>query len=438
MRDKVARIVATLLIGVGPLMLVGNAHAGTDERIAAAKKTISRLESIQVDLKYPGTTEYLIGLAKNKISRAEDAAKLVESTISSNTKYVNQLEVAQQNYNDAEKARNDFPVWWQTKYIPSLENLYNNAWNNKNAMWLQYGANDDRYIKADREFQEIAATRNNPAGAYKTKQSEFEAAWQTAFKELQSAQEAVASGKSNAIEAPKLYEQAITDMQTAVQSASVEIDQAIQYEITQVQSFSNAEGIVKAKELESRNNEAKATEPDLMGQTPTLDALIKSNNLSGLASARILGEDAVTNDIDGFAAVIAALATINPESLSLEEIESLKIAANFVLDNTDPGSAEYKAAMEALMTLAALDDKKVSEAISGIPILGTLAKTTVATINLFSNAGADLSSDARIRSQKVVVSAVIAGQVTQVSLMSSAVAANSIFGASQVGLRRFT
>lgn len=72
------------------------------------------------------------------------------------------------------------------------------------------------------------------------------------------------------------------------------------------------------------------------------------------------------------------------------------------------------------IALAEADDIEVPEELAAIPVLGNVAVALADAANYISNVGADLTPEQRKKSQKVIVSAVIVGQVAQLATAAAA------------------
>jgi hypothetical protein len=107
--------------------------------------------------------------------------------------------------------------------------------------------------------------------------------------------------------------------------------------------------------------------------------------------------------------------------LTEEQAEALVEAAMETFETAEQGSPEYEQALEALMVAAEQDDITVDPALAAIPALGAVAEGLVDALNFISNVGADMSPQVREESEKIVVSAVVAGQVAQMALSASTV-----------------
>lgn len=96
--------------------------------------------------------------------------------------------------------------------------------------------------------------------------------------------------------------------------------------------------------------------------------------------------------------------TVDPQSLSEEQVTELIAVANEILNNSEQGSPEYQEALEALFVAAEANDIELSEELAAIPGLSA----AVDAINFIGNVGADMSPKVREESEKIVVTAVVA------------------------------
>lgn len=100
--------------------------------------------------------------------------------------------------------------------------------------------------------------------------------------------------------------------------------------------------------------------------------------------------------------------TIDPTTLSDEEVVALQEAAYETLETAEPGSEEYDNALEQLFVAAEADDMEVDPALAAIPVLGNVAVALTDALNFAGNVGSDMSPKVREESKKIVVSAVVA------------------------------
>ena len=100
--------------------------------------------------------------------------------------------------------------------------------------------------------------------------------------------------------------------------------------------------------------------------------------------------------------------TVDPQSLSEEQVTELISVANEILENSEQGSPEYKEALEALFVAAQANDIEVNEELAAVPVLGATVVALADAINFMGNVGSDMSPQVREESEKVVVTAIVA------------------------------
>jgi hypothetical protein len=113
--------------------------------------------------------------------------------------------------------------------------------------------------------------------------------------------------------------------------------------------------------------------------------------------------------------VMSGFANINPSDLTDQQVEQLQETALAVLEDAEAGSPEYEKALDALFLVAQADDIVIDEELANTPVIGAAIVGLTNAINFLGNIGADISPKVRKESQKVVVGAVIAGQIAQVA-----------------------
>jgi len=131
--------------------------------------------------------------------------------------------------------------------------------------------------------------------------------------------------------------------------------------------------------------------------------VIKAEDLPEIISAELLSK------ID--------LTELVATDLTEAQAEALVEAALETFETAEAGSPEYEQALDALYVAAQQDDIVISAELAAIPGAAAL----VDAINFMSNVGADMSPQVREDSEKVVVSAVVAGQVAQMAMSASVV-----------------
>lgn len=137
-----------------------------------------------------------------------------------------------------------------------------------------------------------------------------------------------------------------------------------------------------------------------------------------------LKEEISSNNI---VALVEELVNIgSPTELSTEQVLAIQEAALGVFNSgAEQGSPEYEAALDALLVAAQADDIVVDEELAAVPVVGAAVVALADAFNALGNAGADMSPEVREQSEKVVIAAVIVGQIalTATSAATSAAAA---------------
>ena len=126
---------------------------------------------------------------------------------------------------------------------------------------------------------------------------------------------------------------------------------------------------------------------------------------------------------ENIVALVSELVNIEPTQLTTEQAEAIKEAALQVFETATPGSPEYAAALDALLVAAQQDDIVLDEALAAIPLLGNVAGAAIEVFNALGNAGADMSPQVREQSEKVVIAAVIVGQIAMTATAAATSAA---------------
>jgi len=123
--------------------------------------------------------------------------------------------------------------------------------------------------------------------------------------------------------------------------------------------------------------------------------------------------------------LVEELAEIQPQLLTEEQQTLIVAAAMEVFAEAEQGSPEYEAALDALLVVAQADDIVLDEELAAIPLIGNVAGAAVEVFNALGNAGADMSPQVREQSEKVVIAAVIVGQVAMTATAAATSAAAS-------------
>jgi hypothetical protein len=111
--------------------------------------------------------------------------------------------------------------------------------------------------------------------------------------------------------------------------------------------------------------------------------------------------------------------------LTEEQLTLITEAALETFETAEKGSEEYEAALDALLVVAQADDIVVDEELAAVPLVGAAAVALVDAFNALGNAGADMSPQVREQSEKVVIAAVIVGQVAMTATAAATSAAAS-------------
>lgn len=126
---------------------------------------------------------------------------------------------------------------------------------------------------------------------------------------------------------------------------------------------------------------------------------------------------------ENITAVVAELASVAPQLLTEEQQTLIKEAALETFETAEQGSPEYEAALEALLVVAQADDIVIDEELASAPVIGAAVVAVADALNALGNAGADMSPKVREQSEKVVIAAVIVGQVAMTATAAATSAA---------------
>jgi hypothetical protein len=121
--------------------------------------------------------------------------------------------------------------------------------------------------------------------------------------------------------------------------------------------------------------------------------------------------------------VAAVIENVVPTSLTEAQVEVLVSVALQTFETAEPGSEAYEQALELLLVAAQADDIVLDEELAAIPLIGNVAGAAVEVLNALGNAGADMSPKVREQSEKVVIAAVIVGQVAMTATAAATSAA---------------
>ena len=126
---------------------------------------------------------------------------------------------------------------------------------------------------------------------------------------------------------------------------------------------------------------------------------------------------------DNIVALTEELVNIEPTQLTEAQVEAIVEAALETFETAEQGSPEYEAALDALLVAAQADDIVVDEELAAVPVVGAAVVALADAFNALGNAGADMSPQVREQSEKVVIAAVIVGQVAMTATAAATSAA---------------
>lgn len=113
------------------------------------------------------------------------------------------------------------------------------------------------------------------------------------------------------------------------------------------------------------------------------------------------------------------LESVDPTELTEAQAEQLVEAALLVFETAVEGSPEYEQALDALYLAAEQDDIVVDEELANAPVIGAAIVGLTNAINFLGNIGSDISPEVREESKKIVVGAIVVGQIAQLSAATS-------------------
>ena len=124
--------------------------------------------------------------------------------------------------------------------------------------------------------------------------------------------------------------------------------------------------------------------------------------------------------------IVAAVAEIvkveNPRTLTVEQQTLIVEAALETFETAEQCSEEYEAALEALAVVAEADYPEVPEELAAVPFIGDAAVAVLEVFNDLGNIGADMSPEVREDSEKVIIAAVIVGQIALTASLTTSLA----------------
>lgn len=207
--------------------------------------------------------------------------------------------------------------------------------------------------------------------------------------------------------AKTIYDSAVLDLQNAQQAvlnASVALDNALSLQLQNSVTIVTTQDNVSTteQELNVAQQELEAI-PPFKEPTPTPEKTTEPTE-EPVPSEPDTPSVTPTPPTPDKPELPVDVATVDPKTLSNEQVAELISVANEILNNSTQGSPEYEQALEALFVAAQADDIVLSKELAAIPG----AEALIGAINFMGNVGADMSPKVREQSKKVVVTAVVA------------------------------
>jgi len=186
-------------------------------------------------------------------------------------------------------------------------------------------------------------------------------------------------------------------------------------QVAEEKARAEAEAKAEAERLEQERLEAEKNKPT---PTPTPTPEPEPTEKPTVE----IKEEITSENIEAF---VEELSSIQPQLLTEEQQTLIVDAALETFASADQGSPEYEAALDALLVVAQADDIVINEELAAIPLIGNVAGAAVEVFNALGNAGADMSPQVREQSEKVVIAAVIVGQVAMTATAAATSAATA-------------
>lgn len=222
--------------------------------------------------------------------------------------------------------------------------------------------------------------------------------------------ERIAAEKAAAEKAERLeaLEKARAEKQARLEAERIAEEKAAEEEAERLAALEKAKAEEEAR-LEAEEKAREEAEAEANKPTPTEEPVV------------VEIKEPIT--AENITAVVEELATVAPQQLTKEQQTLITEAALETFQTAEQGSPEYEAALEALLVVAQADDIVLDEELAAIPLIGNVAGAAVEVFNALGNAGADMSPQVREQSEKVVIAAVIVGQVAMTATAAATSAA---------------
>jgi len=117
------------------------------------------------------------------------------------------------------------------------------------------------------------------------------------------------------------------------------------------------------------------------------------------------------------------LLSVDPQTITEEQIVHMRSVAIQTLNSVSVGTEEYTNGLELLAVAAEADDPELPEELAAVPVVGAVAGQVLEVMNDLGNVGADMAPKTRETSEKVVVAAVIVGNIAMTATQTAASAA---------------
>jgi hypothetical protein len=298
--------------------------------------------------------------------------------------------------------------------IAAAQLEYDNALTAEQQALTSYQQSQDQTATASTSTLTSQQTLEEAQDEVTSAQSEKDAA-QSEFEAAQS-QKDEAAGENNILKAS-------VDSATAALAAATSDQEGLTTELSDLESdISAAESALEDAEtdVEEAQDDVTSAQGDVDDAQAELDAI----------PAYVAPEPEPEEEEKIELPPLEDLTKVNFEEIVATDLteaqaEELKEAALETFETAEKGSEEYNAALEALFVAAQQNDITVDPSLAEIPGVGAAVVALADAINFLGNAGADMSPQVREESEKVVVTAVVAGNAAIAAAAGAASSAAS-------------
>ncbi len=303
--------------------------------------------------------------------------------------------------------------------IAAAQLEYDNALTAEQQALTSYQQSQDQTATASTSTLTSQQTLEEAQDEVTSAQSEKDAA-QSEFEAAQS-QKDEAAGENNTLKAS-------VDSATAALAAATSDQEGLTTELSDLESdISAAESNLEDAEtnVEEAQDDVTSAQEDVDDAQAELDAI----------PAYVAPEPEPEEEEKIELPPLEDLTKVNFEEIVATDLteaqaEELKEAALETFETAEKGSEEYNSALEALMVAAQQNDITVDPSLAEIPGVGAAVVALADAINFLGNAGADMSPQVREESEKVVVTAVVAGNAAIAAAAGAASSAASAVASS--------